>query len=95
MFEKASSRFFALLFGSKELNQQEPLIDENPTEDAKFFDLHPITIECSLNEQGDEIISNVIYDDEVLIKLRSYQIDIIALKQGYKHRNYMLNFKFQ
>lgn len=62
---------FAILFGPKEFDSM--IIDENPTEDAYYYDPHPLVIEYSMDEEGDVFISNVTYDDEALLDERKVE----------------------
>lgn len=86
---------FSLLFGPKDFDSM--IIDENPTEDAYYYDPYPITIECSLNEEGDDIISNVTYDDkalederkvEILFKIINFQYGIDDLMKDDEDESY-------
>lgn len=84
-----------LLFGPKDFDSM--IIDENPTEDAYHYDPYPITIECSLDEEGDDVISNVIYDDEalederkveILFKILNFQYGIDDLLKNNEDKSY-------
>jgi DNA-directed RNA polymerase subunit RPC12/RpoP len=73
------------------------IIDENPTEDAYYYDPYPITIECSLDDEGDDIISNITYDDkalederkvEILFKIINFQYGIDDLMKDDEDESY-------
>lgn len=58
-------RTFSLLFSPD--GQTEPIVlNEAPSEDALFFDPHPIVITCTEDDDGEMLITGVDYDLEAL-----------------------------